>query len=136
MEEPMPFDAATRVYTSPVQDTLADIDKTKPLSIPHIKRVVRAARAAGLLAMDHPEELRCTRDLNRETPYMSPHGAVDAFLDTDNRSSCPCNFNSRSHGFIERINNLHRRILFWTAVDPERPEIPYLREEFDRLLLG
>jgi hypothetical protein len=92
-------DAATRVYKSPVRDTLADIDKTKPLSIAHIKRIVRAARAAGLLAMDHPEELRCSRDLHRETPYMSPHGAVDAFLAPTFRDSCPCNFRAQSHGF-------------------------------------
>jgi hypothetical protein len=124
--------------TGLARDTLADIDKTKPLSIADMKRIVRAARDAGLLAMDHATEFYRRDGFQnwRDSPYLSPHGSVDAFLGLENRSSCPCNFSSQTHGFLERINNFHRTILFWTAVDPDRPELPRLRSKFDRLLVG
>jgi hypothetical protein len=120
----MPLDAMTA-------DPLADIDRTKPLSIHDTKRIIRAARAAGLLAMDHAAEFR--ELVNRTMPYLTPHGAVDAFLGPENRgSSCPCRLLASSRLFLDHIDDLHRDVLFWRAVRPMRE--PRARSEFDRLL--
>jgi hypothetical protein len=90
----MPFDATS-------YDTLADIDKTKPLSVESVKRIVRAVRDARLLAMDHVEELRGRfYSYPDRMPYFTPHRAVDAFLGADARSSCPCNLKGDARRFL------------------------------------
>ena len=124
----MPFDSAPR------RDDLADIDRRKPLSITSIRRIVGAARAAGLLAMDHVTELRLIVPPPDVCPYLTPHGAVDAFLGVPNRGSCPCNVRGDARGFLERLNNVHRSALFYIAVGTESPTAVRLRAEFDALL--
>jgi hypothetical protein len=110
----MPFDATT--YNVPDRDTLADIDKRRPLSIESIKRIVRATRNAGLLAMDHVEELRGRFYSHPDrAPYFTPHSAVDAFLGPDARSSCPCNVKGDARRFLVELNDLHRHILLYRA---------------------
>src|ERR1700687_3066167 len=85
----MPLDST---YTD---DDLADIARTKPLTVKNVKRIVRATRAAGLLAMDHHLELKRGFDPDA-CIYLFPHGAVDAFLGSQNRDSCPCCFRGRT----------------------------------------
>jgi hypothetical protein len=80
----MPFDM------SPAKDDLSDIDVSKPLSVKSIRRIVRATRQAGLLAMDDPMPhlLRLTLDPT-EIHLFPPHQAVDAFLGAEHREELP-----------------------------------------------
>src|ERR1700680_1101773 len=111
----MPLDST---YT----DDLADIDRTKPLTVKNVKRIVPATRAAGLLAMDHHLELKRGFDPD-PCIYLSPHGAVDAFLGSQNRDSCPCCFSGRARRHLYYLNNLHRIILLLRAVAPNEPNL-------------
>jgi hypothetical protein len=121
-EEAMPLDATT--YNVPDRDTLADIDKTKPLTVESVRRIVRAIRAAGLLAMDHVEELRGRFYRYPERmPYFTPHSAVDAFLGADARSSCPCNLKGDARRFLVELGDLHRHILFYRASAPAQTDL-------------
>jgi hypothetical protein len=141
----MPFDATLQ------RDTLDDIDITKPLTRTSIQRIVRATQAAGLLAMDHFPEMTGRRRnasgyldpvLYRYSvdtcPYFTPHGAVDAFLSSKNRrDSCPCNFQGHARGFLEKLNNLHRRLLFYRACGAQHyPDVQHMEQQFATLLYG
>jgi hypothetical protein len=122
----MPLDST---YT----DDLADIDRTKPLTVKNVKRIVRATHAAGLLAMDHHLELK--RGFDPDTCiYLSPHGAVDAFLGSQNRDSCPCCFRGRARSHLYELNNLHRIILLLRAVAPNDSNLAREEALFDSLL--
>jgi hypothetical protein len=125
----MPFDAAIGL----VDDTLADLDRTKPLSVASIKRIVRAVKVSGLLAMDHVWSMSQVGPLD-VCPHFAPRGAVDTFLGTTNRSSCPCRLASNSHEFLEELNNLHRIILFWRAIDPAHGMLPAHDATFTAML--
>ena len=127
----MPFDSL------PTKDDLADIDTKQPLSVRSIKRIVRATRAAGLLALDHPGELGAIVSID-DCPYFTPHGAVDAFLGVERRGGCPCNVQGEAQPYLERLNNAHRIALFYRAVAASGPYAgpnpEYFVAEFERLL--
>jgi hypothetical protein len=117
----MPFDAR---HTHG-QDDLSDIDKTKPLTIQSIQRIVRAVRETGVLAMDHAEEFRAYRGstIANPAPYMTPHGAVGAFLGADAWSSCPCTVKGDARRFLVELNDLHRHLLFYRACAAARTDL-------------
>jgi hypothetical protein len=86
----MPFDAA------PYYDDLSDIDKTKPLSLVDTKRILRAARRCGDLAVDGIWRFR------------TPHAVVDAFLGHARANSCPCNTtDGEARAFLQRVDSVH-----------------------------
>lgn len=105
----MPFDAAA------YHDDLSDIDKTKPLSVRDAKRIIRAARAAGLLAIDQERPNR----LRGYAPGLGPHLAVDTFLGPD-RESCPCNVKDEGqHEILQSLEDMHFAIFLRRAQAPE-----------------
>jgi hypothetical protein len=123
----MPLDAMT-------YDTLADIDPYTPLSVRSVKRIVRAARGAGILSMDHAIEYRGGFEAPASSPYLSPHGAVDAFLGPHNRASCPCNMDGPAHRLLTRLMLLHCSIFYWRAVRRyDEPFILDMVHKFDEL---
>jgi hypothetical protein len=106
----MPFDAAPFALAGAPE--LANIPKSKPLTIRRIQRIVRCAQAHGLLAMDHAAEIRSDPRMYSEVStsrYVSPHRAVDTFLGSpDNRrSSCPCNLRgSATRFYLQDLNKI------------------------------
>ena len=124
----MPFDM------SPAKDDLSDIDVSKPLSVKSIRRIVRATRQAGLLAMDDPTPhlLRLTLDPT-ETIFFSPHQAVDAFLGAEHRESCPCHLGGAARDYLTKLNNVHRSLVLYRSIAPVRAQ---LEDQFSQLLDG
>jgi hypothetical protein len=83
--------------------------------------------------MDHVIQLRqiVPPDI---CPYLTPHGAVDAFLGVLNRGSCPCTVRGQAPDYLERLTSTHRSALFYIAVTPESPTAAALRAEFAALV--
>ena len=107
--------------TSPVAlEITLDPPARPPLTVLDVIRIVADARKRGLLLCDNidhaPNDAANLYAFSREVDgitYVSPHGAVDAYLGIKRKASCPCNpiGSAKPSYYLSSLEDHHRLVM-------------------------
>jgi hypothetical protein len=137
----MPLDAAApsgRIVITYRHDDLSDIDKTKPLSVDYVRRIVRSARRAGEIPLD-VNDMDMALARRGYAVLRAPHVAVDDFLGAERERSCPCQMPGEAGVFLDQLTKMHFTAFKYCCSRngraPNEGHARHLKAQFEAMLI-